>query len=44
MACAFGGIFIGKNPAGEDILMVCNLCEGDPQCVKNCRLNALVYE
>lgn len=43
IACAFDGIFIGLNPEGEEFLMVCDLCDGEPQCAKNCRLDALVY-
>jgi carbon-monoxide dehydrogenase iron sulfur subunit len=43
-ACPVDGIYISMNPEGEEFLMVCDLCDGDPQCVKYCRLGALKYE
>lgn len=43
-ACPFNGIYISTNPEGQPYLMVCDLCGGDPQCAKYCRLGALIYE
>lgn len=43
-ACPYHAIYISKNPAGEDYLMICDLCGGDPQCAKYCRLAAIVYK
>jgi len=37
-ACSFEGIFFHKDLRGP---LVCNLCNGDPQCVKMCPMGAL---
>ncbi|MFX0094309.1 MAG: 4Fe-4S dicluster domain-containing protein [Candidatus Hodarchaeota archaeon] len=37
--CPFGGVGISKNRK----VIKCNLCDGDPLCVKNCRPGALQY-
>ena len=37
--CPFGGVAIDIN--GK--VMKCNLCDGDPQCVKQCEPEALQY-
>jgi Fe-S-cluster-containing hydrogenase component 2 len=37
--CPFGGVTIGK--AGK--ITKCDLCDGDPLCVKNCEPKALQY-
>jgi carbon-monoxide dehydrogenase iron sulfur subunit len=42
-ACPFNCIYISINPQGEKMLFVCDLCGGDPQCVRNCRLGALQF-
>jgi Fe-S-cluster-containing hydrogenase component 2 len=42
-ACAHKGIgFIATD--GEDRIGVCDLCGGDPKCVKRCFLKAITYE
>jgi len=38
-ACPFEGIFFHKDLDGP---LVCNLCGGDPQCVKACPMGALM--
>jgi Fe-S-cluster-containing hydrogenase component 2 len=35
---------IGAIELFEEIPLVCDLCGGDPRCVKACTLNAIVYE
>jgi len=40
LACPFGCIAIGDQGYAEK----CNLCHGDPQCVKFCRAGALRFE
>ncbi len=37
-ACPFKGIFFHKDLG---LPLICNLCDGDPQCVKVCPMNAL---
>jgi len=37
-ACPFGGIFFHKDLRGP---LVCNLCDGNPQCVRMCPMGAL---
>jgi carbon-monoxide dehydrogenase iron sulfur subunit len=39
-ACAFNAMFM--NPETEKII-VCDLCEGDPQCVRYCMNNTLLF-
>ena len=41
MACPFGGI--GINPANGKVFK-CELCEGDPECVKACYDDAILFE
>lgn len=43
-ACIYDAIYISKDPEGQPILMVCDLCGGDPQCVKYCRLDAIAFK
>jgi Fe-S-cluster-containing hydrogenase component 2 len=38
-ACPYGGIFSFK---GE--IIKCDLCDGDPVCIKFCSTNAIIYE
>jgi anaerobic carbon-monoxide dehydrogenase iron sulfur subunit len=42
MACPFGSITLVRKEVALEIHL-CNLCEGDPECVKVCRDKALVY-
>jgi carbon-monoxide dehydrogenase iron sulfur subunit len=39
-ACPFGAIFI---PLGEKAPICCDLCGGEPQCVKYCPREVLIY-
>jgi len=39
-ACPFGAIFI---PLGEKVPISCDLCGGEPQCVKYCPREVLIY-
>jgi anaerobic carbon-monoxide dehydrogenase iron sulfur subunit len=41
MACPFGGISV--NPATGKVFK-CELCEGDPECVKACYDDAILFE
>jgi Fe-S-cluster-containing hydrogenase component 2 len=41
MACPFGGI--GINP-GSGQVFKCELCNGDPECVKACEDKAITFE
>jgi len=43
-ACPYNAIYISKDPTSQPYLMVCDLCDGDPQCAKNCRLDAITYK
>jgi Fe-S-cluster-containing hydrogenase component 2 len=40
MACPFGGVFM--EPSSGEILK-CDLCGGDPECVKHCLYGALEW-
>ena len=40
LACPYGNIQVGSKGVAEK----CNLCEGDPQCVKFCAFSALRFE
>jgi Fe-S-cluster-containing hydrogenase component 2 len=40
MACPFGAIFVHEDVA---IPFKCDLCKGDPECVKVCPKNALLF-
>ena len=42
MACPFGSIVLISHEKGSEIHL-CNLCDGDPECVKVCRDHALSY-
>ncbi|MGI6582638.1 MAG: 4Fe-4S dicluster domain-containing protein [bacterium] len=42
-ACEYDGIRFIKLE-GEDRIAVCDLCGGDPKCVKRCYLKAISYE
>ena len=35
---------VGAIELGEDVPLVCDLCGGDPQCIKTCSLNAIVFD
>jgi Fe-S-cluster-containing hydrogenase component 2 len=39
VACAYGAI-----TSFEGDIIKCDLCEGDPVCIKYCSTNAVVYE
>ena len=39
-ACPFGAIYI---PMGEKVPISCDLCGGEPQCVKYCPREVLIY-
>lgn len=39
-ACKFGALTLHPY---KKVVMVCDLCDGDPQCVKYCELEALEY-
>jgi Fe-S-cluster-containing hydrogenase component 2 len=41
MACPFGGI--GINP-GSGQVFKCELCDGDPECVKACDDGAITFD
>lgn len=43
-ACPLNAITITTNLEGDEYLLVCDLCGGDPQCVKYCRLDAIIFE
>jgi carbon-monoxide dehydrogenase iron sulfur subunit len=40
LACPYGNIVVGSKGVAEK----CNLCDGDPQCVKFCAFGALRFE
>jgi Fe-S-cluster-containing hydrogenase component 2 len=40
ISCPFGAIYLHSD---IDIPFKCNLCEGDPQCVKSCPKKALLF-
>lgn len=42
MACPFGSITWVTTEKGSEI-HICNLCDGDPECVKVCRDHAISY-
>lgn len=42
--CKYHGIRIRKDIDGKNCIGVCDLCGGDPQCVKTCRQGALTLE
>ena len=41
MACPFGGISLHPE---KHVVIKCDLCEGDPACVKYCPIGAIKYE
>jgi len=43
MACPFGSILMIERQ-GQKIPIKCDLCDGDPQCVKFCEPGAIRYE
>lgn len=40
IACPFGATFYD---ADRDMILKCDLCGGDPECVKQCHANAISY-
>jgi Fe-S-cluster-containing hydrogenase component 2 len=40
-ACPYGVMFFDED---ENFALKCDLCGGDPECVKNCAMGAIVLE